>query len=318
MTEIIISRQHIKTPRQFQQCGIDSTQLHCKNAIAELIAYQPYVLNPHPSRLDQSIANTLCLSRNPHNLLELSTDFGPNDTVALSETMAKLHEYQIALAGASTSVYGDRMGKFVKSVQTYQDELIKFRDAIKSGNGANQAKANASSAYTKMQHAFKHELSAVTANVKSRKGTPLTRLDRGLNIARSSRNIARLNIASTVQAHNLMKFSSYAKHLGNGLAVIDFGSRIGYVHTEYKAGGNWERELFIESSSFAASAATGTIAVKAGLAFLAVATPAGWVGLVVAGTAIAAAAATASMTVNDYTKKQGGKWYDRIMAWLES
>ena len=59
------------------------------------------------------------------------------------------------------------------------------------------------------------------------------------------------------------------------------------MHTEYKAGGNWERELFVESSSFAASAITGAAVVKTGLAFLTVATPVGWMGLVVAGAAIA-------------------------------
>ena len=95
----MISRQHVKTPRQFQQCGIDSTQLHDQKAIAEITAYHPYILNPRPSPLDLSIANTLRLNRHPQNLMELSTDFGPNDTVAISETMAKLHEDQIALAG---------------------------------------------------------------------------------------------------------------------------------------------------------------------------------------------------------------------------
>ena len=318
MPEIIISRQHIKTPHQFQQCGIDATQLHCHKAIAEMVAYRPYVLSPDPSKRDLSIGNTLCLSCHRPNLLELASGFGPDDTVALSETMTKLHEYQIALAGASTSVYGDRMGKFVKSVQDYQDELLNFRDAIKSGNGAAQARTNAQTAFTKMQHAFKHELSSVTANVRSRKGTPLTRLDRGLNIARSSRNIAKLNVTSTVQAHNLVKFSSYAKHLGNGLAVIDFGSRIGNVHTEYKAGENWERELFVESSSFALSAMAGTAVVNSSLAFLAVATPVGWVGLIVAGTVIAGSAAAASIITNDVVKQRSGGIYDRIIGWIRS
>lgn len=79
-----------------------------------------------------------------------------------------------------------------------------------------------------------------------------------------------------------MKFSQHAKFLGNGLAVIDFGGRVGNIHNSYKAGGNWEREMFIESSSFVAATVVGTLAVDAGgaaLAFLMVATPVGWVGL---------------------------------------
>jgi len=38
---------------------------------------------------------------------------------------------------------------------------------------------------------------------------------------------------------------------------IDFGSRIASIHNEYEAEGDWERELFIESSSFAVSTYAG-------------------------------------------------------------
>ena len=92
------------------------------------------------------------------------------------------------------------------------------------------------------------------------------------------------------------------------------GSRIGNVQTTYKADGNWEKELFIESSSFVASAVTGTIAVKAGaagLVFLTVATPVGWVGLIVT-------AAVVSMGMNHLIEKRSGGWYDDIMGWLDS
>ena len=57
---------------------------------------------------------------------------------------------------------------------------------------------------------------------------------------------------------------------------------MGSIHNEYKSSGEWERELFIESNSFAASAITGTTVVNAGaaaLAILVMATPIGWVGL---------------------------------------
>lgn len=93
----------------------------------------------------------------------------------------------------------------------------------------------------------------------------------------------------------------HAKYLGNGLAVIDFTSRAGNVHTSYKSDGKWERELFIESSSFAASALTGTVVVNVGVAmlgFIMVATPIGWVGLVVGG-AVVAGAAAASIEMNN-------------------
>lgn len=167
-----------------------------------------------------------------------------------------------------------------------------------------------------MQNSFKHEVKVVTNQVKSSRGTPLTNFERGANIAKSSRNIAKLDIVSPVQANNIVKLTKHAKFLGNGLAVIDFGSRVGNVHNSYKGGGNWEREMFIESSSFAASAMAGTAAVNVGgaaLGFLIVATPIGWVGIIIGGVAIAGAAVTASVVTNDAFKNNSGAWYDSIM-----
>ena len=59
-----------------------------------------------------------------------------------------------------------------------------------------------------------------------------------------------------IQAGAVGQFSKYGKALGNGL-IVDVASRIGNVQKTYKAEGDWERELFVESSSFAASALAG-------------------------------------------------------------
>ncbi|MGI9282558.1 MAG: hypothetical protein ACR2PX_23430 [Endozoicomonas sp.] len=78
----------------------------------------------------------------------------------------------------------------------------------------------------------------------------------------------------------------------------------------------WERELFIESLSFAASAGMGIAAAKAGaaaLGFLVVATPVGWVGLIVGGLTVAAGGAIATTTMNNAIKNNGGEWYDNLM-----
>jgi hypothetical protein len=74
--------------------------------------------------------------------------------------------------------------------------------------------------------------------------------------------------------------------------------------------------MFIESSSFALSAAAGTAVVNVGgaaLMFLMVATPVGWVGLILGGVAVAGAAAVTSISVNNLTKNNSGDWYDSIM-----
>lgn len=223
--------------------------------------------------------------------------------------------------GASTSVYAHRIGGFAGSVKDYQAALMEYRQAVKSGSPLKNAmKQKAHMAFDKMQNQFRNELKIVNAQVRARRGTPLTSAERGTNIARSSRNAAKLNVTSQAQANNLVKFSQHAKFLGNGLAVIDFGGRVGSVHNSFQAGGNWERDLFIESSSFATSAVAGTVAVNVGsaaLGFLMVATPIGWVGLVVGGLVVAGTAAAVSMGVNGYVKDNAGYKYDEIMAWLQ-
>jgi hypothetical protein len=146
-----------------------------------------------------------------------------------------------------------------------------------------------------------------------------TSAERATNIARSSRNASKLNVTSQVQANNLVKFSQHAKYLGNGLAIIDLGGRVGSIHNSFQASGNWERELFIESSSFTASALTGAAVVNAGaaaLGFLVVATPVGWVGLVIGGLTVAGTAAASSIAMNNAVKNNSGRWYDSLMSAL--
>jgi hypothetical protein len=105
-------------------------------------------------------------------------------------------------------------------------------------------------------------------SLKTRKGVPLSNVDRGLHIARSSRTPVKLNVMSQVQASNLMMLSKQGNFLGTGLVAINFFSRVGNITNSYRADENWERELFIESSSFAAGATAGIISADIGAAVL--------------------------------------------------
>jgi len=222
--------------------------------------------------------------------------------------------------GASTSVYANRIGDFVGAVKDYQTALMEYRHTSMANSATKAAaKQKAKIAFDKMQRKFRLEVKAITSQVKSSRGTPMTNFKRGANIARSSRSVAKLDLINPVQADNIVKFTKYAKVLGNGLTVIDFGGRVGNIHNSYKAGTNWEREMFIESSSFALSAAAGVGVVNAGgaaLTFLMVATPVGWVGLIVGGLAVAGTAAVASISANNISKKMSGGFYDDIMKWI--
>lgn len=322
MSEILLCNKPMKADFLSNSCGIDSDLIHGKGCSKpdSLSAFTPYALGQELSSFDSQIISSLSAPKVANNLTNLSLSFGGDNTIALAEITKKLQEYNVGLIGASTSVYANRLGGFAGAVKEYQDALMAYRGAINSNAAAKSiAKQKAFKAFQNLQIHFKHELNAINAGIRARKGTPLSSATRATNIARSSRNVAKLNVTSQIQAHNLVKFTQYAKLLGNGVAVIDFTSRVGNIQNAYKTGGEWERELFIESSSFAASAITGVVAVDVGtaaLTLLIVATPIGWVGLVIGGVTVAASAASASIWANGQVKSNSGNWYDAIMNWL--
>lgn len=319
MSEIILCNRTYSADVFKNKCGIGielASSLNCANP-NRIDANTPYLIKNGNSSVG---ATSLAKLSNPSitkNLTSLALSFGGDNLVALSSVSSQLKEYNVGLMGTSTSVYANRMGGFVGSVKNYQSALMEYSKAAKSKSPIKvAAKQKAKMAFDKMQKSFKHEVKVVSSQVKSNRGTPITNFDRGANIARSSRNMAKLDITTPVQADKIVKFTKHAKLLGNGLAVIDFGSRVGNIHNSYKAGNNWEREMFIESSSFAASAAVGIGTVNAGAAaitFLMVATPVGWVGLIVGGLVVAGVAASSSIMTNNYIKNNSGDAYDVIM-----
>ncbi|NQZ93561.1 MAG: hypothetical protein HRT97_14625 [Moritella sp.] len=325
MSEILLCNKPIKADALASQCGIDSSMIfgaQCRQP-SMLTAYTPYLIGSEPSNAAKSMVNQLTNTAKNRELTNIALSFGGENTLAIADISAKLQALGVGTMGASTSFYGNRVGGFADAVKSYQAALMEYRHVIenKVTNSAlkTAAKQKAMAAFQKMQQGFHHELKSVTGATKSSRGTPLTSGTRGTNIARSSRNVVKLNITSQVQTSNLVKFSQHAKLLGNGLAVIDFSSRVGNIHNSYKAGQNWERKMFIESSSFALSASTGIAAINAGtaaLGFLMVATPIGWVGLIIGGIAVVGVSAGASMWVNDFAKEDAGAWYDNIMDWI--
>jgi len=269
---------------------------------------------------EELILRTLRYGGSPRNIHKLSATAGQNNIVGISEAMTMLHDTTAATLGATASVHTARNNEFVRTVQHYQDTLLVYRNVMRGKGRAGATKASAGAAvrtaFEEMQKQFQRELRMTTSlqSAFSHKGTPLTNITRAKNIARSSHSIEKLQLTSVAQAGSVGQFSKYGKALGNGLIVVDVASRVGNVQKAYKADGDWERELFIESSSFALSAGAGVIAVNAGTAalmFLTVATPVGWVGLIVV-------AAASSMVMNYAVKEKSGGWYDDIMDWLDS
>lgn len=314
MSEIILCNRNFSGAAFKNECGIGielTSSLTCTNPNL-LVANQPYILKGGNSAIGSTALGKLSNPEITRNLTSLALSFGGDNLIALSVITSKLQEYNVGLMGASASAYESRVGGFVGAVKNYQLALLEYRQALKSPTKV-AARQKAKIAFDKMQNNYKYEVKQVTRQIKSTRGTPLTSFKRGTDIARSSRSITKLNLVNSIQVDNVVKFVKHAKYLGNGLALIDFSSRIGNIKNSYKAGGNWEREMFIESSSFAASVATGSLVVDAGLALLVFVTPFGWMGIAIGGLAVAGGATLASIAVNNEFKNNSGDWYDAIM-----
>ena len=273
--------------------------------------YKPYSIGKMTAK-DEHITRVLQNNGNMRNLHQLCTAIGQDNIVPVSESITMLHDSLAAGAGSTASVYGARSNAFVASVQHYQKVLLNYRDVMQTEGSttaiASSAGIAVKTAFEKMQKKFQFELKTIA------KGTPLNNSTRAMNIARDSRNVKSLHLTSRAQAGKLARFSNKAKVLGGGLIVIDIASRLGNVHNKYKADGNWEKELFVESTSFGLSLVAGSLTVKAGaaaLGFITVATPVGWVALIVV-------AAGASMIANHEAKKISASWYDDIVDWANS
>jgi len=276
--------------------------------------YEPYIAGPTSYTEKRILRALYCGS--PRNIHAL-TAVGQDHIVGISKSMESLYDATAATAGSTATVHAARSSEFMRTVQHYQNTLLAYRDVMKGKGTAGATKASAGvairAAFEQMQKQFQHELRMTAASQKAnaRKGTPLSNITRAKNIARSSRSIEKLQLTSIAQAGAVGRFSQYGKVLGTGLVAIDFTKRIGSVQNAYKADGDWEKELFVESSSFVASTGMGSAVVGAGVSFFAVATPVGWVGLIVM-------AAAASLGMNYIVKEESGGWYDDIMDWINS
>ena len=324
MSTILLCNRDLTSPAIQQACNLNLQQLSAPYCPTPQVAraHTPYLVNEHKNVDSKRIQNLLAPPQIARPITDLALTFGEDNTLAISAMMEQLRDYNIAFTGASTSVYGERISGFAKSVKEYQVALLTYRDAkLRKSPDQSQLKLRAHKAFQRMQVQFRAELNAVTSHIRSRRGTPLTSAERGSNIAASSRNAVKLQLSSQIEAHKLVKFSQYTKLLGNGFAVIDFGSRVGKVHNTYQAEGNWEKELFVESSSFAASAITGIATAKVGAAALGImmaATPIGWVGLIIGGAVVVTASASASIAMNNIVQESSQSWFDGIMEALNS
>lgn len=315
MSNILLCSRPTKTDFLHQACAINANEiqgLSCSKP-STLAPYTPYVLGEKAHSIESQLLVGLAEPKVAKNLTDISLALGEDNTLVLAEVTQKLQEFNIGLIGNSTTLYGHQIEGFGKALKSYQEALMNYREAIKFNTEAKGlAKQQVLNAHQKLQITFKHEFNAITTRVKAKRGTPISNPQRAMNIAQSSRNVAKLEVTSNIQANNLIQFAKYTSYLGNGLALIDFSSRVGNIYNEYQVEGDWERELFVESLSFAASTYTASSIVTAGATLIMVATPTGW-AIIVGGLLLTGTAAAASITMNNFLKKHGSQIYNYLM-----
>ena len=176
-------------------------------------------------------------------------------------------------------------------------------------------------AYNKMSLQFSREFNHAQNQATNANRSPLFNMKRALNIAKDSRNessIAKLQVTNQAQVNSLARFGSHAKFLTNNLAAIDFTSRSAGIINTAKYGGNWHKEMFVESSGFVAGGLTGINVAKVGMGFartlpmVAMLTPMGVVILIGVGLAVAGA----SVYMDKAGKSVAAEYYDDIMKWI--
>lgn len=159
MSKILLCNQALSLNYAGLMCGINTSFVHGLNCSQPNILSHsaPYALNPTPSALDKHLIASLSDPNFARELTNTSLSFGEDNTMALAEILKNIQEHNISAAGASTSIYANCVDGFVGAVKEYQQSLMDYRTAVK-------------------------------AQVKSRRGTPLTSATRATNIAKDSRH----------------------------------------------------------------------------------------------------------------------------------
>ena len=78
------------------------------------------------------------------NLMGLTTSFGEDNTLALSQIMNSLNEVGIDgknVINGGVGLYGKSTNAFLESVKKYQEAILEYRELIKSKSSASMIKA---------------------------------------------------------------------------------------------------------------------------------------------------------------------------------
>jgi hypothetical protein len=257
-------------------------------------------------------------------LCDMCQDFGCAATLGLADISFDLRRHTsggLSFAGAMADVYQERIGRFSKAMEQHQQAIAAYHRATRPGAPKSLSKVAARDALLRsgaeLRANFHHELERVTRNWYPRSSMLVSGSTRVPDRVRHSRKLSRLDVASKAQLSRLVELARNAKYLGRGLVLIDLGRRALNVHEVYEAGGDWQRQAFVESVGFGLGVgagrglATGAATVLEAIVVL---TPAGW-ALIAAGLAAPGVVAAGSMAISSLGEYEAGILYDKVRRW---
>lgn len=281
----------------------------------------PYALGEALSADDDAILADLAPHAVAGTITRLCRDCGGGQTLALAEAVDRLQSSGPSVLNyveAAADVAKTRIGRFSSAIELSQQAILDYHQAVRSNGPRGPARDALRRINQQLSQRFRLELTIAHRQMSARYRTLSSADQRLADMVRHTRKVSKLDIASRFESGKLAKLGRNATHLGNGLVVVDFGSRLLDIKSEYDAGGDWGRKMFVESSSFAASLGAGWLATEASVGLLGAvvaATPVGWV-LIVGGLAAAATVAVVSTSADDRVRESFGPLYDAIMRWL--
>lgn len=231
-------------------------------------------------------------------LTELCFDFGGPSTLALAEITAELRNYGsrgLSGIGAGAGLYSSRIENFVEAMRKHQDNMLAYRRATHAGDLADAAETAAARSRlvqsgSELNRRFAAEIAISTQRLRPRQRTLMSDRRQMPEIVGRTRKAARLDVASYIEAGELVTLARSTRRIGPWLVAIDLGIRADDVFDDYNAGRDWQRAALTEVSGAVAGAGAGALltgAAAQALSAIAVLTPAGWAlifgGVVLAG-----------------------------------
>ncbi|MGI1677784.1 MAG: hypothetical protein K6L75_03560 [Cellvibrionaceae bacterium] len=238
------------------------------------------------------------------NLSGCVATFGDGTT-----TVAKFYDQHIAnldftkvsqdtngLAGVGAAVLGGRTDSFQAAIEQYQRALIQLNNYHRVGRVAAKQKLELRNkvinAYENLNRYYQQELRRIVPadSLTKNKGSALSNADRGITLAERHRGRG-IHVANMTEGQQVSKLATGLRFAGRGAIVLDAGFRINTVRNSYLEGGEWKRELAMQTGGLGVSALTGFSIGRA--AFFAsrialMATPWGW-GIIIASSVVSGA-----------------------------